>query len=107
MTISAVVPCVLSLNHHLENLKARVHYLGGLVRSLQGSLKRRFRGIFVNVRMEDDQSDGGTLLFSDPLYLKAAVLDPSFGSMWLNHDVLAPKNEKESVFAVIKGMECF
>ncbi len=107
VTISAVVPCVLSLNHHLENQKERVRYLGGLIRSLQESLKRRFRGIFVNVRMEDDHSDGGTLPFSDPLYLKAAALDPSFGSMWLAHDVLAPKNEKEAVFAMIKGMECF
>ena len=66
VTISAVVPCVLSLNHHLEYHRERVCYLGGLVHSLQGSLKRRFRGIFVNVRMEDDQSDGGTLPFSDP-----------------------------------------
>ena len=30
---------------------------------------------FVNVRMEDDQSDGGTLPFSDPLYLKVTDLD--------------------------------
>lgn len=47
VTISAVAPCVLSL-HHLENQKEKVCYLGGLICSLQTSLKRRFRGIFGN-----------------------------------------------------------
>lgn len=39
VTISAVVPCILSLNHHLENHKESVRYLGGLIRSLQESLQ--------------------------------------------------------------------
>ena len=107
VTISAVVPCILSLNHHLENQKERVHYMGGLIRSLQESLQRRFRGIFVHVRMADDQSDGATLPFSDPLYLKAALLDPSFGTMWLPHDVLAPENVTEDVSVMIKSMLFF
>lgn len=104
VTISAVVPCVLSLNHHLEKQKEQVRYLGGLIRSLQGSLQRRFRGIFVNVRMADEQSDVATLPFTDPVYLKAALLDPSFGTMWLTHDVLANDNLKEAVSVMVKGM---
>ena len=84
-----------------------MHYLGGLIRSLQGSLQRRFRGIFVHVRMAVDQSEGATLPFSDPLYLKAALLDPSFGTMWLAHDVLAPENVKEDVSVMIKSMLFF
>lgn len=107
VTISAVVPCVLSLNHHLENQKEKVRYLGGLICILQRSLQRRFRGIFVNVRMADEQSDGATLPFSDPLYLKAALLDPSFGTMWLTHDVLVTKNVKEAVSVMIKRMLFF
>ncbi|XP_073474304.1 zinc finger BED domain-containing protein 4-like [Aquarana catesbeiana] len=104
VTISAVVPCILSLNHHLENHKESVRYLGGLIRSLQESLQRRFEGIFVNVRMADEQNDVATLPFSDPLYLKAALLDPSFGTMWLTHDVLATENVKEAVSAMIKNL---
>lgn len=82
VTISAVVPCVLSLNHHLENQKEKVCYLGGLICSLQTSIKRRFGGIFVNVKMADGEGDGPLLPFSDPLYLKAGsfiwhhVVDP-------------------------------
>ena len=71
---------------------------GGLICSLQTSLKRRFSGIFVNVKMADGESDGPLLPFSDPLYLKA-----SFGTMWLTHDVLVPENTKEAVSAMIKG----
>lgn len=54
ITISAVVPCVLSLNHHLENEKGNMCYMGGLICSLQTSLQKRFRGIFVNVRMAEE-----------------------------------------------------
>ncbi|KAL3062204.1 hypothetical protein OYC64_010173 [Pagothenia borchgrevinki] len=103
VTISAVVPSILSLNHHLENQKEKVRYLGGLIRGLQGSLQRRFRGIFVNVRMADEESDGATLPFSDPIFLKAALLDPSFGTMWLTHDVLVTENIKEAVTMMIKN----
>lgn len=105
VTISAVVPCVLSLNHHLENLKGTMCYLGAFTKTLQTSLQRRFKGIFVNVKMaENSSSDCQPLPFSDPLYLKAAMLDPSFGSMWVIHDVLVPNSTKEEVSKMIKGM---
>uniref|UniRef100_A0A673ZZR7 Uncharacterized LOC115161945 n=1 Tax=Salmo trutta TaxID=8032 RepID=A0A673ZZR7_SALTR len=60
VTISSVVPSVLSLNHHLEQRKPQVHFL----------------------------SDGITAPFSDPVYLKAAALDPAFSLMWVEHHVL-------------------
>ncbi|KAJ8376339.1 hypothetical protein SKAU_G00069190 [Synaphobranchus kaupii] len=44
VTVSAVLPCVLSLNHHLEKLKEQVRFLRSMVKSLQSSLKKRFRG---------------------------------------------------------------
>uniref|UniRef100_A0A3Q3AAB9 HAT C-terminal dimerisation domain-containing protein n=1 Tax=Kryptolebias marmoratus TaxID=37003 RepID=A0A3Q3AAB9_KRYMA len=71
VTISAVVPSVLSLNHHLEKLKPQVRFLNGLVSSLQASLNKRFLGIFIN-----------------PVYLKAAALDPAFSLLWVEHHVL-------------------
>ena len=104
VTISAVVPCILSLNHHLENEKGNMCYMGGSICSLQTSLQRRFRGVFVNVRMVQESCDLQSVPFSDPLYLKAALLDPSFGTMWLPHDVLVPENTKEAVSMMIKGM---
>lgn len=104
VTISSVVPCILSLNHHLENQTDKVRFLGSLVHVLQGSLKRRFRGIFVNVGMEDRPGDGPALPFADPLYLKAALLDPSFGTMWLTHVLTPEEDTKDALTAMIKGI---
>uniref|UniRef100_A0A3P8VU54 HAT C-terminal dimerisation domain-containing protein n=1 Tax=Cynoglossus semilaevis TaxID=244447 RepID=A0A3P8VU54_CYNSE len=82
VTISAVVPSVLSLNHHLEKLKPQVCFLCGLVRSLQASLNKRFLGIFINVKMARTQ-DVVDAPFSNPVYLKAAALDPAFSLLWV------------------------
>ncbi|CAB1457883.1 unnamed protein product [Pleuronectes platessa] len=35
---------------------------------------------------------------------QTALLDPSFGTMWLAHDVLAPENVKEDVSVMIKSL---
>ncbi|KAJ8419146.1 hypothetical protein AAFF_G00006450 [Aldrovandia affinis] len=103
VTISAVLPCVLSLNHHLEKLKTQVRFLGNLIRSLQRSLNRRFFGIFVNMKMARASRDGATAPFSDTIYLKAAVLDPCFAMMWLDHDVLVDDEVKEQVVEMVKS----
>ncbi|KAK5901471.1 hypothetical protein CgunFtcFv8_026337 [Champsocephalus gunnari] len=85
VTISSVVPSVLSLNHHLEKLKPQVRFLSSLVRSLQVSLKKRFGGIFINVKMATLTQDG-----------TAAALDPAFSLMW-NHHVLVSLEVKAEV----------
>lgn len=62
ITISAVIPSVLALNHHLEKMNPQVCLLSGLVRGLQASLKKIFFGIFINVRMAESP-DGITAPF--------------------------------------------
>ncbi|KAL3053065.1 hypothetical protein OYC64_005569 [Pagothenia borchgrevinki] len=102
VTISSVVPSVLSLNHHLEKLKPQVRFLSSLVRSLQVSLKKRFGGIFINVKMATLTQDGTTAPFSDPVYLKAAALDPAFSLMWIDHHVLVSLEVKAEVRQHVK-----
>lgn len=102
ITISAVVPSVLSLNHHLEKLRPQVCLLSGLVRSLQASLNKRFLGIFINVKMARSQ-DGITAPFSDPVYLKAAALDPAFSLLWVEPHVLVDHDVKAEVAQQVKG----
>uniref|UniRef100_A0A669D263 HAT C-terminal dimerisation domain-containing protein n=1 Tax=Oreochromis niloticus TaxID=8128 RepID=A0A669D263_ORENI len=104
VTISAVVPSVLFLNHHLEKLKPQVRFLNGLVRSLQASLNKRFLGIFISVRMARAE-DGITAPFSDPLYLKAAALDPAFSLLWVEHHVLGSCDIKAEVTQKVKGKD--
>ncbi|XP_061884651.1 zinc finger BED domain-containing protein 4-like [Entelurus aequoreus] len=103
ITISAVVPSILSLNHHLEKLKPQVCFLSGLVRSLQTSLNKRFLGIFINVKMARTQ-DGITAPFSDPVYLKAAVLDPAFSLLWVEPHVLVSRDVKAEVAQQVKEL---
>ena len=102
VTISAVVPSVLSLNHHLEKLKPQVRFQSGLVRILQASLNKRFLGIFINVKMARTQ-DGITAPFSDPVYLKAAALDPAFSLLWVEPHVLVNRDNKAEVAQRVKG----
>uniref|UniRef100_A0A3B5R8K2 HAT C-terminal dimerisation domain-containing protein n=1 Tax=Xiphophorus maculatus TaxID=8083 RepID=A0A3B5R8K2_XIPMA len=87
VTISAVVPSVLSFNHHLEKLKPQVRFLNGLVSSLQASLNKRFLGIFI-------------------IYLKAAALDPAFSLLWVEHHVLCSQDMKTEVTQKVKGKDC-
>lgn len=103
VTVSSVLPSVLSLNHHLEELNKEVSFLGGMVKSLQASLMKRFRGIFVNVRMSAAVPGEEPLPFGDPLYIRAAVLDPAFSMMWLHHDVLVTDDLKNDVSDRVKG----
>lgn len=101
VTISFVVPSVLALNHHLETLKQAGH-LKGLAKALQMSLKRRFQGIFINVQMETN-TDGTPAPFSDPVYLKAAALDPAFSLQWVQPHLMVPEYVKEEVAENVKG----
>uniref|UniRef100_A0AAY3ZWF3 HAT C-terminal dimerisation domain-containing protein n=1 Tax=Denticeps clupeoides TaxID=299321 RepID=A0AAY3ZWF3_9TELE len=99
ITISAVVPSVLSLNHHLEKLKPQGCFLSSLVRSLQEFLNRRFLGIFINVKMARTQ-DVVTAPFSDPVYLKAAALDPTEQSVpFVDEEEQEDLREGEGLFA--------
>ncbi|KAI7789863.1 hypothetical protein IRJ41_023943 [Triplophysa rosa] len=109
VTISAVVPSFLSLNHHLEKLNPQIRFLSSLVRSLQASLNKRFLGIFINVKMARTQ-DGITAPYSDPVYLKAAALDSSFSLLWVephvlvNRDIKAENNTVSPTPMVIRAL---
>ncbi|XP_073667529.1 uncharacterized protein [Paramisgurnus dabryanus] len=97
VTISAALPCVLSLNNHLTRMLNSVRQLTGLVKVLQRSLKHRFKGIFVNVGMEESDEHSGQLPFSETIYMFSALLDPNFCLFWLDHDVLAAEDVKRKV----------
>uniref|UniRef100_A0A3P8VRM5 DUF659 domain-containing protein n=1 Tax=Cynoglossus semilaevis TaxID=244447 RepID=A0A3P8VRM5_CYNSE len=75
VTISAVVPSVLSLNHHLEKLKPQVCFLCDVVDAP----------------------------FSNPVYLKAAALDPAFSLLWVEPHVLVKHDVKAEVAQQVKG----
>lgn len=69
---------------------------------MQCSLKKRFRGIFVNVKMLS-AAPGEELPFADPLYIRAAVMGPTFSMMWLQHDVLVTDDIKNDIADMVRG----
>ncbi|TRY56530.1 hypothetical protein DNTS_005417 [Danionella cerebrum] len=75
ITISAVVPSVLSLNHHLEKPKPQVRFLSGLVRSLQ--------------------------THNLP---ESSALDPAFALLWVEPHVLVSRDIKAEVAQRVKEL---
>ena len=47
--------------------------------------------------------DGITAPFSDPVYLKAAALDPAFSLLWVEPHVLVNRDIKAEVAQRVKG----
>ncbi|CAK6983223.1 uncharacterized protein LOC122145016 [Scomber scombrus] len=101
VTLSAALPCVLSLNSHLTRMLTATHHLVGLVKALQTSIQRRFQGIFVNVKMDSSHDPAVHLPFGDIVYMMSALLDPSFCLFWLEQDVEAPDEVKSEVKEMI------
>ncbi|KAI4822674.1 hypothetical protein KUCAC02_008206 [Chaenocephalus aceratus] len=104
VTASVVVPCVLSLHCHLQEIRGRVRYCGPLVRALASSLKTRFTEIFQAVKMpgcEPAEGRGPTKFPFMTAYFIASVLDPSFGFQWLKHDVQLDSDDKDQLMTQI------
>lgn len=85
VTISMVVPTVLELHSHLTEMDSEKRLCRPLTRALRASLKRRFAGIFVGLRMAEDH--GLDLPFGHDIYMLGAMLDPQFGMNWVEMDV--------------------
>ena len=95
VTISIVLPSVLSLNNHLQYLIRNVRYLSCLVKALKNSLWKRFQGIFVTVNMLESDQVSNQLTFH-------FILDPAFCLFWIDHDVLVEDDVKEKVKKTMK-----
>ncbi|KAK7896570.1 hypothetical protein WMY93_021895 [Mugilogobius chulae] len=104
VSISAALPCVLSLNSHLMVMQNTTRYLVNLVKTLQVSLRQRFQGIFVNVKMDHTPENTEPLPFGNAVYMMSALLDPSFCFFWLEQDVHAPDEAKNQVKQMIMDL---
>jgi len=103
VTISAVVPSILSINNHLQKLQSKTdRYLMSLVKELQKSLQLRFSGVFINIGMQEPPRVFQAAPFDDEVYLVAALLDPTFAMMWVDNDVL---NENEKTAALKRSLK--
>ena len=91
VTISLVVPSILSLYKHLHDL------------AMKDSLVKRYREAFVRAKMDISHKAIQNLPFNDMDYFQARVLDPSFGLKWVDHGVKSGDYKKEEVKRAIRG----
>ena len=88
VTLSLVVPAVLSLYNGVVEQLEECKFLRKLLKTLRDRIKYRCAGIFVNLKMSfsvDPSKDA----FNSKVYLAAAILDPNLKLHWLE-DVNIP-----------------
>jgi len=103
ITISCVVPIILSLHKHLQSRLSTTSMLASFVGALHRSLKGRFAKLFENMGIQFHTEASQTqLAFSSNLFLQAASLDPNFAFNWLE-DHPGTSAEKEALRLKISG----
>jgi hypothetical protein len=91
ITISCVVPVIVSLDRILSDYSMTIKFLAPMVRELHNSLFQRFRGLFVQLSIPEPRGFVASdrcrdLNFDSRLFLLAAALDPHHSFQWLvNH----------------------
>lgn len=103
VTISFVVPSILALHRHLMESEKTATYLKSLITKLDAGLKTRFSGVFKNMELNTFEP-ANDLPFGDVMYLAGAVLDPTFGLAFIDHDVAdLDNNSREDIKVRTKG----
>ena len=111
VTISCVVPTVISLGKKLDIMETIVQFQQCLIRELRRSLYDRFRGIYEMLELPvpegvvlTTQSAGRNLHFNSEVYLTACVIDPLHGYRWMVHLDLSLE-QKETLKCKIYGKD--
>ncbi|CAF2140723.1 unnamed protein product [Rotaria magnacalcarata] len=80
VTASLVVPSVVHMIEHVNNIKPQLSFLKKICIQLEQSISKRFAGIVKRLFQQSvDVSDP----FSDQMYFVCTVLDPEFKFYWL------------------------
>lgn len=110
VTISNVVPIIVSLNQKLEAWSSSVQFQRPVVMELHRSLYERFRGIFDQLDMSvptgvvlTTKSGSKDLQFTSDVWITSCAIDPRHGFKWIpkcKHTAI----EKEALRRKIFGM---
>ena len=92
VTASLVVPSIVHLVDHLNNMKTQLAFLKKLCLQLHQSIEKRFSGIIKRL-MQKTMSD--TDPFSDPVYFVSTILDPQFELFCLSQMHYKPVTESK------------
>jgi hypothetical protein len=108
VTISNVVPIIVSLNQKLEAWSSSVQFQRPVVKELHRSLYERFRGIFDQLDMSvpsgvvlTTKSSSKDLQFTSDVWITSCVIDPRHGYKWIpncKHTVAEREALKRKIF---------
>lgn len=99
VTASLVVPSVVHMIDHVNNIKPHLSYLKKMCIQLEQSINKRFAGI---VKRLSQQSVAKNDPFSDSIYFVCAVLDPEFKFYWLSQMKYKPSVESQMKQSLIQ-----
>jgi hypothetical protein len=101
VTVSCVVPSILSFFQQTSGAEAESKHLRGFCRVLITSLQTRFRGIFVNTD-PDTRHPAISEAFGDVSYLSAVMLDPDYDVQYIDYDVACDEEQKSVIKSNVK-----
>ena len=104
VTISCVVPILLSLNKHLQCRLSSASTVTSFVKTLQQSLLARFSKLFsvLGIDSPGEANRTNSLSFDSSIFLIAPALDPAYAFNWLDDHPGGP-GEKEALRFKITG----
>lgn len=109
VTLSCVVPIILSLRAKLEDYLSDPGSFCALATTLLHSLYNRFASIFQSLDISsppDFQEQFHSLRFDSPLFILAPALDPQYAYYWLQ-DYPGSEEQKEAIRYKINGLCSF
>jgi len=103
VTISCVMPIILSLNRHLQSCLTVTVTLTAFVKCLLNSLRDRFASLFAQLGLNFPSNSTTSLPFSSNIFLMTPALDPAYAFNWLE-DLPGSDEDKEALRFKIHGM---
>lgn len=91
VTISLMVPAVLSLHNNVVTMIESGKHLRKLTTKLRDSLKARFLGVFTRCNMAASISPDDP--FSNKLFITATILDPNLKLGWIDVEIVGDADE--------------
>ena len=94
VTVSLVIPAVLSLYNGVQEQLKKAKYLRKSLIELRDSLRKRFLGIFVRMKMGYSPALEKEP-FQNKVYLVACILDPNLKLAWIDEEVKIPSDSDD------------
>lgn len=105
-TISYVVPSVLALINHLQDVRSHIKHCTPICYSLLASMNNRFDGILQRCQVPITQrvSDINSLPYGSEIYILSVIFYREFKLQWIDNEIRMDDKHKQDLRDEVKGM---